>query len=400
MLKKLAYVILGACAAFTIFVMGFWFLLTGFRPEDPSVHYYRGLWKKQAAEPQTPRWFPDGQRIAFSYKGGVYVVDSAGSQVQLIDGGGSELDLAYGPSVSPDGSRIAYTAYKQPGGLFGDKSEGWRGFTANADGTDQRRITEVASGDHARSPDWSGIAFLGPGYWEISVMNANGSGLRTITAPPGGWGDVDGELVWSPQGGHIAFTGYESNVPDSHYIYVVGNDGSDLTELGDGRVASSPAWSPDGDRIAHLLEDDGPPKLYIVRLNSGDALEVADPGLEPETYRHFWGNVQWFRGGSQILFIAIQRGGPVDECGRGEQKSYFPFVVNSDGSGIRSLGEWPVHAASPSPDGSRIAALISERSGFVLYTIAPDGSDPRLLVELDGSGNPSPAHGRPIDSVW
>ena len=64
-----------------------------------------------------PQWFPDGGRMAFSHEGAVYVVDPAGSHLQLVDGGDGELDLAHGPSLSPDGSRIAYVAYEESGWL-------------------------------------------------------------------------------------------------------------------------------------------------------------------------------------------------------------------------------------------------------------------------------------------
>ena len=394
MLKTVIWAALVVSGVAFFVLVGFLFLLVGLRPEDPSIYDDRLRAREQSGEPRTPQWFPDGERIAFSYKGGVYVVDSAGSELQLIDGGGSgsDLDIAYAPSVSPDGTRIAYFAYTQPkGGLFGDNDEGWDTFTANPDGTDKRKLTDVEWRHHVWSPDGSSIAF---GSGAISVMEADGSGLRTITPVPREWNSIFGPPAWSSDGGYIAFRGDENN---SFYIYVIGVYGSALQKLGDGRVASPPAWSPDSERIAFLKESGGRPKLFTVRLDGGDAFEVADSGLEPDSSRFYQGNVQWFRDGSQILFIAIQRGGYVGGSGRGEQKTYFPFVANSDGSGIRSLGEWPVHAASPSPDGSRIAALISERSGFVLYTIAPDGSDPRLLVELDGNGKPSPAHGRPLE---
>ena len=93
--------------------------------------------------PHPPAWFPDGSRLAFGHAGGVYVVDSAGSHLQLVDGGG-EFDLANAPSVSPDGSRIAYAAYERDGGS-GDRWEivtAWEIVTTKPDGSDKRRLTE------------------------------------------------------------------------------------------------------------------------------------------------------------------------------------------------------------------------------------------------------------------
>ncbi len=441
-MKTLVWVVLGVCAAFTVFVMGFMILLVGFRPEDESVHYYRELWIKQAAEPQTPRWFPDGQRIAFSYKGGVYVVDSAGSQVQLIDGGGGGLDLAYAPSVSPSGTRIAYFAYTQPkGGLFGDNYEGWDTFTANPDGTDKRRLNDVGRRRHAWSPDGGSIAFEGPGYQDIGVTAADGSGLRTVASleewtdvlgapagapawsPDGGsiafatyvyddpdsyyvrvvgldgsrlmqtqvQGKIERSPVWSPDGGHLALTTVDSDGPENFYVYVLGvnGSGSRKTQM-EGKSASPPAWSPAGDRIALLKLDDGSTKLYTFYPDGSDILEVADSGLEPDGDAYFFGTVSWFQDGSQMIFLLTTYGSSIEH----------PYVVNADGSELRTFENWSFNAAALSPDGSRIASLITGRRGVVLYSIASDGNDSQLLVELDGNGNPSPAHGRPIGSEW
>ena len=98
-------------------------------------------------DPYPPAWFPDGDRIAFSHAGSVYVVDSSDWSLQLIHGNDKEptgddvIGLSYGPSVSPDGARIAYAAYERYGWWLG-RSEGWEIVTARPDGSDQRRLTE------------------------------------------------------------------------------------------------------------------------------------------------------------------------------------------------------------------------------------------------------------------
>ena len=97
--------------------------------------------RKRASEPRAPQWFPDEAHIAFSHHGAVYVIDSTGLRLQLVDGGGDELDLAYAPSVSPDGSRIVYSAYEQSSPLLFWKDESWEIVTAKHDGSDRRRLT-------------------------------------------------------------------------------------------------------------------------------------------------------------------------------------------------------------------------------------------------------------------
>ena len=68
-----------------------------------------------------PQWFPDGRLIVFSHNGAVYAVESDGSGMRRLtfeedpkwiwnfDDG---LEAAQSPSISPDGSRIAYAAFR------------------------------------------------------------------------------------------------------------------------------------------------------------------------------------------------------------------------------------------------------------------------------------------------
>ena len=54
------------------------------------------------------------------------------------------------------------------------------------------------------------------------------------------------------------------------------------------------------------------------------------------------------------------------------------FVANADGSGHEKVGKG--NYATWLPDGARIAVLGSAEPGTALYTMAPDGSDVRILV--------------------
>jgi Tol biopolymer transport system component len=99
-----------------------------------------------------------------------------------------------------------------------------------ADGSGLRNLTPkpvgAAYADPAWSPDGRKIAFVSDrdGNSEIYVMNANGSGQRSLTRNPA----YDADPAWSPDGRKIAFV---SNRDGNYGVYVMNADGSGQRRL-------------------------------------------------------------------------------------------------------------------------------------------------------------------------
>ena len=73
--------------------------------------------------------------------------------------------------------------------------------------------------------------------------------------------------AWSPDGRRIAFTSERDGNPE---IYVMNADGSGVTRLtyNDARdLDSFPAWSPDGRRIAFHSNRDGNFEIYVMNAS-------------------------------------------------------------------------------------------------------------------------------------
>lgn len=123
----------------------------------------------------------------------VYVVDSPGSRPRKLTAGSH-------PAWSPDGSRLAFCTDDDPA---------------------------------AKNDRWTG---------QIGVINADGSESKVLTAVPGGACFPD----WSPDGKHIAFTGFGGKQPE---LYVMDSDGQNAVAITPGYA---PRWSPDGKVLLFL----------------------------------------------------------------------------------------------------------------------------------------------------
>ncbi len=216
------------------------------------------------------------------------------------------------------------------------------------DGTVRAHLPNIPSyaSSLVMAPDGRTIAFSTGS--RIGVVGIDGTHLRFLTrlfsrSDGPGSGDIS-FLSWSPDGSRIAFI---LNRGFGGQVSVVDADGSHLARLTfDDEQDEWPSWSPDGSTIVYANSG-------ITRLDSSDNSPTeeiwtvpADGGTPTRlTHNHIWDNApQYSPDGTRIVFKHNRK----------------IWIMDADGGNAHPLPNQPCcrnFAPRWSPDGTRIAVL-------------------------------------------
>ncbi len=324
---------------------------------------------------------PSGhQRIVFvGQRFDVGTVRSDGSGLEPFIGGGAGGSLATlasfrgqqaetvrytWPVWSPDGERVALS--RVPG--LGEDSVAGLVVASADDSSAERQIHETRQGALSLiAPGAPHYAFWAPDSRLLSFVGprAPGQGLGLFSADPDGGqpheiaADAPLYHVWSPDGTLMLVHRRQQLLLYDSRDHSTRNLGADSFRY------RAPAFSPDGERIAYVVDEGGTGKLVASRADRTDRVTLMEiPGEAA---------FAWSPAGGRIAVATRQLSRPLySEL----------YVVDEDGSRAPELlASGDTAAFYWSPDGSRLARVTYADDGLAWHTVSPAG-ETRFLTSF------------------
>ena len=378
----------------------------------------------------SPRWSPDGTRIAYmSNRDGmpqIYMHWVASGQTAAIT---NLTDPATGLSWSPDGSHLAFNKLvpeaplsigqmpaSPPGAQWaepakytdeivfrfdgiGDVPAGaWHLFVIPSEGGTPRQLT---SGDQSYTsgfftvpgsgPQWapssdaiivdanlrddSDLEWMDSEIYEISLADAS---VRMLTDRRG----PDNSPSVSPDGSRIAYLGYDDRYQGYQVtrLHVMNRDGSGSRIVSSSldRTVYQVRWSPDGDGIFGLFDDEGNTKLALFGLDGSYEVVAENGGSGSMAYGGFGVSYTVARDGT-FAYTTTRPDLPGDiAVGRPGRTPTLVTSVNADLFAGKTLASVEEIWWNSSKDGLPIQGWIMKPPEFETDTKYP------LILEIHG----------------
>jgi Tol biopolymer transport system component/DNA-binding winged helix-turn-helix (wHTH) protein len=262
-------------------------------------------------------WVPDGSALIINGldeasevepRMQVWRVTLAGSEARRIT---NDMNNYFSISLSADGSALIALQWESTSGLWIAPAENPSAAAPVTAGTFDRRdghsgVSVAPDGRLIYVSDHSGKNDL----WSV---NADGTGLRQLTDAT----HQDHSPIVSPDGRYIVFQSCRNANSRAYNIWRVDADGRNPMQLTRGTYDSEPAFSPDGESVVYVAQENNVPKLRRVPIGGGEPAPLTDefsqhPAFSPDgKVLVYYRMNQKQRDQRHFVFIPVQGGAPL-----------------------------------------------------------------------------------------
>lgn len=274
------------------------------------------------------------------------IVDIESKEIVNLTNNQNNSTSYYYPSVSPDGTKIAYSLLTKEDLQLG---EFWKHelFIMDIDGNNKEKISSIQmylgnnqidtlliENQPAWSPDGKNIAFSSNRNSlldnlifddaEIYVINLDNYEIQQLTKAR----DYSNTPSWSPDGQQIAFM---SNRDGDWDIYIMNSDGTGMDENITKNTSSErfPSWSNDGKFIVYHSDRDGNNNLYLYNLETGEETRLTNKPSSEFTGR-------WSHDDNWITFASDRDGDYEIYIINVKTKEEIKITDNDTGDGLQN----------------------------------------------------------------
>ncbi len=203
--------------------------------------------------------------------------------------------------------------------------------------------------------------------FRLWVADADGARAKAIV-------DSNEPIVspaWSPDGKRIAYVSFEDRRPSIYIQELTTGKRQKMTAFKG--LNGSPSFSPDGKKLAMVLSKDGSPSVYVMDIATKNLKMVGSHRLAIDT------EPQWMPDGKRILFTSNRGGSP---------QLYEVNVATNQVKRVTFDGRYNARGR-PVPDGSGIVMVHLDSNNF--YIARQDFSTGRIHVLSDTKLDESPS---------
>jgi TolB protein len=208
------------------------------------------------------------------------------------------------------------------------------------------------------------VTQVSPKDYRLEVADADGEGMQVAVRS----NEPIISPAWSPDGSKVAYVSFEQRKP---VVYV-----QDLVTGGRKVISnekgsnSAPAWSPDGSRLAVALSKDGHYQVYGVNADGSGIRRLSNSnGIDTEP--------QFSADGQTIYFTSDRSGGP---------QIYKMSASGGNATRVTFNGSYNI-SPRVSSDGKTLAWISQRDGGFSLYAMDLGSGQEQRLAE--GATEPS-----------